>query len=225
MGACTSVPNDSASSMRHRLGLASKAKRFFLASPAKEKSLCEANPVDGFDLRSLELGSKDEIFFDTQVWLDSDCEDDFFSVNGDFTPSRGSTPIHPLSMPSTPKLDNHFLFDKSPYSISEPSPTGSKKLAELLYETSQAKKLGSANVTEVKDATTKSDRDKTNTTQTSNSLSTSSACSTEVTPSRGLRSRKDKVWKAGHCCLPSLRNFGFDEKRQKMSSSPTISKL
>ncbi|KAG6497444.1 uncharacterized protein At3g27210-like isoform X1 [Zingiber officinale] len=211
MGACTSIPNDSDSSMRYRLGLASKAKRFFLASPAKDKSLYEANPVDGFSLKSPKLaGSKDEIFFDTQVWLDSDCEDDFFSVNGDFTPSRGSTPIHPLSMPSTPKLDNHFLFDKSPYSISEPSPTGRKKLAELLYET---------NVTEVKeDATAKSDRDKTSTTRTSNSLSTSSACSTEGTPSRDLGSRKDKAWSAGHCCLPSLRNFGLDERRQKMSS-------
>lgn len=27
-------------------------------------------------------GSKEETFFDSQAWLDSDCEDDFFSVNG-----------------------------------------------------------------------------------------------------------------------------------------------
>lgn len=27
-------------------------------------------------------GSKDETFFDSQPWLESDCEDDFFSVNG-----------------------------------------------------------------------------------------------------------------------------------------------
>ena len=27
-------------------------------------------------------GSKDEAFFDSRAWLDSDCEDDFFSVNG-----------------------------------------------------------------------------------------------------------------------------------------------
>ncbi|KAK7300190.1 hypothetical protein RJT34_11027 [Clitoria ternatea] len=34
-----------------------------------------------------ETGSKDETFFDSRAWLDSDCEDDFFRVNGDFTPS------------------------------------------------------------------------------------------------------------------------------------------
>lgn len=27
-------------------------------------------------------GSKEEIFFDSQPWLESDCEDDFYSVNG-----------------------------------------------------------------------------------------------------------------------------------------------
>lgn len=28
------------------------------------------------------VGSKEEIFFDSQAWLDSDCDDDFLSVNG-----------------------------------------------------------------------------------------------------------------------------------------------
>ncbi|KAF6150033.1 hypothetical protein GIB67_002815 [Kingdonia uniflora] len=37
-----------------------------------------------------DIGSKEESFFDSKVWLESDCEDDFFSVNGDFTPSRRS---------------------------------------------------------------------------------------------------------------------------------------
>lgn len=27
-------------------------------------------------------GSKEEIFFDSRAWLDSDCDDDFYSVNG-----------------------------------------------------------------------------------------------------------------------------------------------
>jgi hypothetical protein len=27
-------------------------------------------------------GSKDEMFFESRGWLDSDCEDDFHSVNG-----------------------------------------------------------------------------------------------------------------------------------------------
>lgn len=30
----------------------------------------------------LHAGSKEENFYDSQPWLESDCEDDFFSVNG-----------------------------------------------------------------------------------------------------------------------------------------------
>ncbi|KAL4570947.1 hypothetical protein LXL04_026612 [Taraxacum kok-saghyz] len=41
-----------------------------------------------------DFGSKEETFFDSQAWLESDCDDDFKSVNGDFTPSRGNTPVH-----------------------------------------------------------------------------------------------------------------------------------
>lgn len=33
-------------------------------------------------ISDLYAGSKDETFFDTNVWLDSDCDDDFMSVNG-----------------------------------------------------------------------------------------------------------------------------------------------
>ncbi|KAI3722216.1 hypothetical protein L2E82_33246 [Cichorium intybus] len=43
---------------------------------------------------SRDFGSKEETFFDSQAWLESDCEDDFMSVNGEFTPSRGNTPVH-----------------------------------------------------------------------------------------------------------------------------------
>ncbi|AQK54183.1 hypothetical protein ZEAMMB73_Zm00001d051408 [Zea mays] len=31
--------------------------------------------------------SRDETFFETTPWLESDCEDDFYSVNGDLTPA------------------------------------------------------------------------------------------------------------------------------------------
>ncbi|XP_074286653.1 uncharacterized protein LOC141611900 [Silene latifolia] len=51
-------------------------------------------------------GSREEAFYDTQGWLESDCEDDFYSVNGDFTPSRGNTPVHPSI--GTPRLHKTF---------------------------------------------------------------------------------------------------------------------
>ncbi|XP_023764130.1 uncharacterized protein At3g27210 [Lactuca sativa] len=44
-----------------------------------------------------DFGSKEETFFDSQAWMDSDYEDEFMSVNGDFTPSRGNTPVHHIS--------------------------------------------------------------------------------------------------------------------------------
>ncbi|KAK1392292.1 hypothetical protein POM88_011348 [Heracleum sosnowskyi] len=39
-------------------------------------------------VRACQYSTKDETFFDSNVWLDSDCDDDFMSVNGEFTPSR-----------------------------------------------------------------------------------------------------------------------------------------
>ncbi|KAJ8424031.1 hypothetical protein Cgig2_024958 [Carnegiea gigantea] len=51
------------------------------------------------------LGSKEETFYDTQAWLESDCDDDFYSVDGDFS-SRGSTPAH--SAVGTPRLNRVF---------------------------------------------------------------------------------------------------------------------
>ncbi|CAH1420537.1 unnamed protein product [Lactuca virosa] len=62
------------------------------------------------------FGSKEETFFDSQAWLESDCDDDFMSVNGEFTPSnsRGNTPVH------------HKFSNKH-----EASPNGSEKKMRL----------------------------------------------------------------------------------------------
>uniref|UniRef100_A0A7C8YMX9 Uncharacterized protein n=1 Tax=Opuntia streptacantha TaxID=393608 RepID=A0A7C8YMX9_OPUST len=51
------------------------------------------------------FGSREETFYDTQAWLESDCDDDFYSVDGDFS-SRGSTPAH--SAVGTPRLNRAF---------------------------------------------------------------------------------------------------------------------
>ncbi|KAG8064375.1 hypothetical protein GUJ93_ZPchr0004g38735 [Zizania palustris] len=69
-------------------------------------------------------GSKDEWFFEAKPWLDSDSEDDFHSVRGDFTPSRGTTPDHQR---------------QSPFTRLEPSLNEKKKqrLLELLQEKQQ----------------------------------------------------------------------------------------
>ncbi|RWW78259.1 hypothetical protein BHE74_00013527, partial [Ensete ventricosum] len=56
MGACVSVQGDPDSAARWRLGMASKAKRFFVPSPAKEKAVNGENPVARFDLESQDFG-------------------------------------------------------------------------------------------------------------------------------------------------------------------------
>ncbi|KAL4581527.1 hypothetical protein LXL04_006049 [Taraxacum kok-saghyz] len=70
-----------------------------------------------------DFGSKEETFFDSQAWLESDCDDDFKSVNGDFTPSRGNTPVHHKFSAAN---------NKPPLVIpDEPSPNGSERKMRL----------------------------------------------------------------------------------------------
>uniref|UniRef100_A0ACD5UQP7 Uncharacterized protein n=1 Tax=Avena sativa TaxID=4498 RepID=A0ACD5UQP7_AVESA len=72
-------------------------------------------------------GSKDESFFEARPWLDSDSKDDFQSVRGDFTPSRGSTPDHQMQFAARLSVDrpNTSLMDKK------------QRLLELLQEKQQ----------------------------------------------------------------------------------------
>ncbi|XP_038884376.1 uncharacterized protein At3g27210-like [Benincasa hispida] len=79
-------------------------------------------------------GSKEEAFFDSRAWLDSDCED-FFSVKGDFTPSCGNTPLHhrfPAETPRTSKVGA----DNEPSTFNSPplSTKRRKKLVDLFRE-------------------------------------------------------------------------------------------
>ncbi|WOK94491.1 hypothetical protein Cni_G03193 [Canna indica] len=213
--------------MRRCLGIGSRAKRFFLSSPAKEQPLTWDNPVGRFDLENPEFaGGDEEIFFDSKACLDSDCEDDFFSVNGDYTPSRGNTPDHQTNMQLPPILNGSLYVDKYPDSKSEPSPTSRRKLGDLLQETSQGEQVvNSSNLAEEKVRINgEPEVDKMDADQPSGISSGTPNCSVdsstlrgEVTPSRDRKYRKGKTWKAGHCCLPSLHSFGFDDKRQKTS--------
>lgn len=146
-------------------------------------------------------------------------------LHAEFTPSQGSTPNHQINSPMTPQFDNHFPSEKYPDSNSEPSPTGRKKLAELLHETLQSEQVNVPNAAEARvDSNVKPVIKKTNTDQLQNSANATlyhsgacSICSSEVTPNRDPKSRKEKTWKTGHCCLPSLQSFGFDERRHEMS--------
>ncbi|CAO2034705.1 unnamed protein product, partial [Urochloa humidicola] len=74
-----------------------------------------------------ENGSKDESFFEARPWLDSDSEDDFYSVKGDFTPSRSSTPDHPRLITS---FSGRVPVDRSKHSLIQKK----QRLLDLLQE-------------------------------------------------------------------------------------------
>ncbi|XP_073014116.1 uncharacterized protein At3g27210-like isoform X1 [Typha latifolia] len=237
MGSCASHHKDPGVAMGFRMGIGAKAKRFFVSSPAKEKPMNDGeDPVGGFDLKGVPVesglgfkspvfaGSKEEIFFDSRVWLDSDCEDDFFSVNGDFTPSRGSTPNYQSSTRVMPTLSGAIMAGNAD-SKSEPSPTSRKKLADLLLETLQSEKsLNEQNLAEEKACINeKANAYEVSSNHTLKSVDAtpyisiaSSVCSSEVTPDRDTKNRKEKTWNTLRCCLPSVvQTFSFDERRPK----------
>ncbi|KAL5221109.1 hypothetical protein ABZP36_025822 [Zizania latifolia] len=234
MGSCASVHRD--------LGF---PKKLFLASPPKAKKAVNGKgggggaPVaDGpvYDLRakveeeqrqsaglgfmSPGSGSKDETFFDSLAWLDSDCEDDFYSVNGDFTPSRGSTPNY---QPRTQTvMSNVFVPDNIRNSkSSEPSPTGRRKLAELLQEARQ-NGFEEGTDTAFPDISKNEKHQLQSVSAAVKPVSESSyGCSTEPTLIREAESRKEKAWYTGRCCLPTfVHSLALDERRQKMSPGP-----
>lgn len=186
-----------------------KPERPSVASPNKEKPL--------ITLKSSEFGSKDEAFFDSQAWLESDCEDDFFSVNGDFTPSRGSTPSNQISILTNAKSDRTFGFDKFPdfKSGPSPSPTGRKKLGDLFQETEEpnaSDKTQETNGEHALSFQTKSEEPP---------ASANSVSSGELTLSGEFKKKKKKQAgaKTQQCCLPRLgQSFSFSERRQKTSA-------
>lgn len=201
-----------------RMRMVTKAKRLFMSSSIKEKEHFngeqESKLVTGFGSakhgaevesclahKSGDFGSKEEIFFDSKAWMDSDCEDDFFSVNGEFTPSRGSTPNHPKFSPGTHKMFNLSLNEKFPDTKSEPSPR--KKLGDLFVEASEEpmKVVGSPVV----------DDSATNSPLTGNGM----------TPNREKK-RRDRLLNYGSkCCIPGFAGaVGIDGRRQKSSPSP-----
>ncbi|AQK98615.1 uncharacterized protein LOC100274189 [Zea mays] len=225
MGACASVHKDPGYPKEQFLDSPTKAEA------ANEKGGCGGGDDDFADFKSKvdaeqqraelnpkspDSGSKDEVFFESRAWLDSDCEDDFYSVNGDFTPSRGSTPIHQPRAQTV--MSNIFQPDTHGSKSPEPSPTGRRKLAELLQEAMQNGPEESTDQ-ELQLRSVAADG------KPVSESTSSSACSTVTTPIAvaNAKSRKEKAWYTGRCCLPSfVHSLTLDEseRAQKMSSRP-----
>eukprot|EP00262_Sarcandra_glabra_P014839 TRINITY_DN442_c0_g1_i1.p1 TRINITY_DN442_c0_g1~~TRINITY_DN442_c0_g1_i1.p1 ORF type:complete len:241 (+),score=38.21 TRINITY_DN442_c0_g1_i1:118-840(+) len=233
MGSCVSVHKNPDSAMKIQITLGSKAKKLFIPSPSDEKPCNGENQISELNFKhssssprvaTRDFGSKEESFFDTQAWLESDCEDDFLSVNGDFTPSYGNTPNYQSSASGTPQLNKSLLVDQMPNSKPpEPSPTDrKKKLADLFRESLQEEKISdNQNVDETENmGNEKLEVNKTNlhlppksSNVTPHLSRTNSACNSERTPN------KEKAAKsAAQCCLPNfIPSISFNERKKQLS--------
>ncbi|XP_045797190.1 uncharacterized protein At3g27210 [Trifolium pratense] len=215
MGSCNSV---------HRNSICSKTvdKLVILPSPIKDKPKNDNFMIHDVAVKS-QLSpsqstntfnvSKEEAFFDSKGWLDSDCEDDFYSVNGEFTPSRGNTPVHHTF--ATPAINK----TPSGHVVPEPSPR-KKNLLELFKESVRENQNGEVGKTysdqekQVKPITI---HDLTKSAQSTPYISGgNSACSSIE---RTMKDENESVkLKPVQCCLPSLASYrSFSERRRNTS--------
>ncbi|GAV64290.1 hypothetical protein CFOL_v3_07808 [Cephalotus follicularis] len=239
MGSCASVlKNSQESAMKLRLSFGSKTDKL-PPSPFKDNKptngpICDIPPISHSATSFRGYGSKEESFFDSKPYLESDCEDDFFSVNGDFTPSRGSTPVHHnFSMGTPPRVNKGSSEDKTPSFVPEPSPTSKKKkLAELFLEsmredqdadeqkTSSTRSISNGQM-EVKstvlDILPKSRNG------TPYVSGTNSVYSSERTANGETILDKNTPPMSMQCCLPSLSSCNsFSDRKKKMSPAAVV---
>ncbi|CAH9112356.1 unnamed protein product [Cuscuta epithymum] len=198
MGSCGSVHKGQQTHMKGRHVIGSKLVNpspLTLQITAVDHSKLSAHPPSPLPqpAPSLDFGFKEEAFFDSQLYLESDCEDyDFHSVKGDFTPSRGSTPIHHRFSAGGSPTPNKA---KSP--ISSPLTTDRKKrLAELFKESLGSNKEFDA----LGEYYSMSEPPKSKLQGTP----PSSACSTAASQSQELDVSPNSQ-KRGQCCLPVPR--------------------
>ncbi|KAG2264233.1 hypothetical protein Bca52824_071312 [Brassica carinata] len=146
-------------------------------------------------------------FFDTQQWLQSDSDDDFHSVNGDFTPSRGNTPKSSFS-DRLPRINNLIFHEKKPSRGSSPAPKPRrKKLGDLFRESIREEREESSGGSSALSSPYLSGE---------NSGEFNNAAIEES----GVKEEKKKSNWQHHRCLPGFSACGgsFMERRKKMSS-------
>ncbi|XP_050270819.1 uncharacterized protein At3g27210-like [Quercus robur] len=256
MGSCVSIYGNSSSAKDDKLVI--------LPSPIKEIPTNGDRPIILNNVVSVKsqwspslstprvYGSKEEIFFDSQPWLESDCEDDFYSVNGDFTPSRGNTPVHHSLSIGTPRINIARFEDRRPGSLPEPSPTDTikklarfedrmpgslpepspkKKLAELFRESSRHENedvdnlntSGNQNMANGNMEAKPTVLDLTPKSAHGTPYGTNSVSSSEKTPNGGVFTEKEKSMRSVQCCLPSLiSSASFSDRKKKKSPAIAV---
>ncbi|XP_026402558.1 uncharacterized protein At3g27210-like [Papaver somniferum] len=184
------------------------------SSEANDKNLLISSSA--LDFKSRNFGSKEENFFDSQAWLESDCDDDFRSVNGEFTPSRNSA-----SDPQSNSIGTKEL-------SAESSPTDRKKrLSELLKENLggdvDVSRLDKQNTSDGKVESAQANLEHIATPRTPRRspymFGLNSLCSSEKSPRHPKPEREKSAASSVQCCLPSylMTSRSFNERKKRLS--------
>lgn len=137
-----------------------------------------------------------------------------FYLIADFTPSRGSTPVHP-SLAGNLKGNRD-----SPASFRQSPPQEKKKRLSELFSESLRSELNEQNVTSTKKETAVTD-DRVPPRSTPGTPY-ASVCNSERTPNGELKCDV-KSSKPAQCCLPRLLSSrSFSERRKRMSPARTV---
>jgi len=220
MGGCaSSSAKDSDSKMLMKLRLLFSPHKapdtMIISSPLKD------NPTINADSRisdSYGFGSKEDTFFDSKAWIDSDCEDDFFSVKGDFTPSQGNTPVHHSFSIGNLQVNKNIFNESTP----EPSPN-KKRLSELFQES--LKEDQGINFEDHNNEIGESTKAENKTTVLGlPPVNSTIPLSSEIASKNGdYKAQKKNTLKSAQCCLPKmLSSRSFNERRSKMSPAQSI---
>ncbi|XVF85234.1 hypothetical protein PTKIN_Ptkin17bG0101300 [Pterospermum kingtungense] len=167
-----------------------------------------------------DLSKTDENFFDSEPWLESDCED-FFSVNGE---SCSNSPNHHKSLSASSLHDKNHSMDRAQNAVPEQSPTDTKKLLiELFREsTDDAVNNNQSSKEQLEDKPTTFNLPPRPTTRSPYEPIPNSVHSSEATPYVGYMPRKDKSALSPQCCLPSLgRNKSLGDRKRRLSPAKT----
>lgn len=236
MGSCASVHKDPKSAMKFRLVFASKIDKLVSPSPIKDKPLDNAQiklpdpqvkpqrspvlPVTSFS----DYGSKEETFFDSQAWLESDCDDDFYSVKGDFTPSlgntpsRGNTPVHQGLLAGNLLGNRTSFVERPPASVPQSSPIHKRKnLLELFKESSRNRNPNEQDAEDNQNGQVAGLQLPPKSTSSTPYVPVSSGKSTPA----GKFKSEAKSPRSVQCCLPRLSD-SFRERRKSMSPANSV---
>ncbi|KAJ6911384.1 hypothetical protein NC652_021870 [Populus alba x Populus x berolinensis] len=235
MGNCASVQKKTGPALKLKCTIDSQGNCIHIESPVKDSSTVNGDhsmteqlnpkpqslsPVP-YQASVNDSSNREDMFFDSHPWIESDCED-YLSVDGDFTPSCGTTPIHQGSYIEIPlPCEESLCSSSSARSIPEPSLVDRKKQLIELFRENINDDLADDNQIFQDTVNGKPIAVYLPSKYTNGSpyqYAESSVRSNETTPHRGSKSGKEKPTHFAHCCLPNIvRSLSFSERRKRLS--------